>query len=270
MRLIHASQLSRGYDAMAPVFNDWTRRIKGDPRLEWLDLLVDCLPDDARVLELGCGSGEPCTLLLSERFRVTGVDVSRAQLDLARAHAQRAELIEADLLSAAFDNASFDAVCSFYVLNHILRGHLSPLVHRCARWLTPGGWFMHAFATRDNPGWTGEWLGVEMFFSGYSPAENRRLVEAAGLTIARDELVTFTEPQPEPGDVTFQWLLARKNSNQNDASSAGWAGRVRCEDAGSTNTRLIGATDDDAACRPGRPDDTRLHFDSSSKPGVAS
>ena len=38
----------------------------------------------------------------------------------------------------------------------------------------------------------------------------RSLVEGAGLEIVSDELVTIVEGEPEPGEVTFQWILARR------------------------------------------------------------
>jgi cyclopropane fatty-acyl-phospholipid synthase-like methyltransferase len=202
--------VARGYDAIAAEFLSWAKRIEHDPRLEWLETLAALLPSGAHVLELGCGSGDPCTRILSDRSSVTGIDVSRTQLERARVNAPRAELVHGDVTAITFTEASFDAVCSFYVLNHVPRERLPGLFEAIAGWLAPGGWSMHALATNDNPGWTGQWLGVEMFFSGHSPPENRRIVEAAGLTIVQDELVTFTEPEPEPGDVTFQWLLARK------------------------------------------------------------
>ena len=102
---------------------------------------------------------------------------------------------------------SFDAECSFYVFNHVPRERLGPLLERVAGWLRPGGLALNAFGASDLPGWTGEFLGAETFFAGYEPPENTRLVEAAGLTILRDEVVTFTEPE---GPVQFHWILACK------------------------------------------------------------
>jgi cyclopropane fatty-acyl-phospholipid synthase-like methyltransferase len=202
--------VAHGYDVMADRFLEWARRIEGDPRLEWLDDLARRLPDGADVLELGCGAGEPCTRLLSERFRVTGVDASSAQIERAAVAAPEARLVLGDFLEVDLPGSSFDAVCSFYVLNHVPREYLGALVLRTAGWLRPGGLFMNAFSASDNPGWTGEWLGTTMFFAGSAPAENRRLVEAAGLEVLRDEIVTFVEPEPEPGDVSFQWIMARR------------------------------------------------------------
>jgi hypothetical protein len=55
-------------------------------------------------------------------------------------------------------------------------------------------------------GWTGEWLGAEMFFSSFPPEVNSRLVRAAGFAIERDEVVVFQELE---GPGRFQWVLAR-------------------------------------------------------------
>ena len=73
-----------GYDAMIETWESWKAGITGDPRAEWCDELLVRLPRGARVIELGCGGGTPETKLLAERFRLTGVDLSPAQLARAR------------------------------------------------------------------------------------------------------------------------------------------------------------------------------------------
>ncbi len=45
-----------------------------------------------------------------------------------------------------------------------------------------------------------------MFFSSHAPAENRRLLEAAGFTLVVDEPVTMHEPE---GPATFHWVLGQ-------------------------------------------------------------
>jgi cyclopropane fatty-acyl-phospholipid synthase-like methyltransferase len=199
--------VARGYDAIADRFAVWRDRIEGDPRREWAEDLAARVAPGARVLELGCGSGSAETMLLAERFRLTGVDVSREQIRRACENVPGVELVLADMLEVEFPDESFDAVCSFYVFNHVPRERLGELLARIAGWLRPGGLALNAFGVGDNPGWTGEWLGAETFFSGFQPAENTRLVEAAALTILRDEVVAFTEPEES---VEFQWILARR------------------------------------------------------------
>lgn len=191
-----------GYEHIAGTFDEWRTRVVGDPRDAWRALLEERLADGARILELGCGSGNDARHL-ARRFHVTGVDVSRAQL--RRAHG--IETIEADFTELELPDARYDAVVSFYVFNHVPRDRLAPLLAKIARWTRPGGWFLHAFGTSDTEAWTGDWLGAPNFFSSFPPEQNTRLVRAAGFAIERDELVTFREPE---GDVTFQWILARR------------------------------------------------------------
>ena len=195
-----------GYDAMGETFAAWREEIVGDPRREWEDALAARLEDGARVLELGCGGGAPETRRLAERFAVTGVDISPRQIERARAAIPEADFVCVDFTELELPPGSFDAVCSFYVFNHVPRDLLSPLLASIQRWLVPGGWLLAAFGASDLPGWTGEWLGAETFFSGFPPDVNSQLVRDAGLEIERDEVVTFEEPE---GPVSFQWVLAQ-------------------------------------------------------------
>jgi len=199
--------VEQGYDRIADRFAAWREEIDGDPRAEWAADLMSRLPEGAQVLELGCGSGSAETLELAQRCRLTGVDVSGEQIRRARERVAGADFVQADFLELELPSGSFDAVCSFYVFNHVPREHLGPLLGRIAGWLRPGGLALNAFGASDLEGWTGDWLGAETYFSSYEPPENRRLVEAAGLTVVRGEVVEFVEPE---GPVRFQWILARR------------------------------------------------------------
>jgi len=195
-----------GYDAIGETFAVWRDRIVGDPRREWEDDLAARLESGARVLELGCGGGTPETRRLAERFRVTGVDISPRQVERARATIPAAAFVCADFTELELPGGSFDAICSFYVFNHVLRELLPSLLTSIHGWLVPDGWLVAAFGASDLPGWTGEWLGAETFFSGFPPEVNSRLIGEAGFRIERDEVVTFEEPE---GPARFHWVLAQ-------------------------------------------------------------
>lgn len=201
--------IETGYDAMADRFAAWQQEIEGSTRIERIEALLALLPDRPEFLELGIGAGVRSSRLLAERGRLTGVDVSAEQLRRARERIPGATFLHADFTELELEPGSFDAVVAAYVLNHVPQDELGPLLHRVAVWLRPGGYFLATFPTNDNPGWTGEWLGVEMFFAGFPPAENRRLVEAAGLEVLEDEIEVSIEPEPD-GEARFQWVLARK------------------------------------------------------------
>jgi SAM-dependent methyltransferase len=196
-----------GYDAMADTWEEWSAQVVDDPRHAWLESLLAVLPEEAVVVELGCGNGTRETRDLAARAQLTGVDISDEQLRRARERVPNATFTRGDLTAVEFDDASLDAVAAFYVLNHVPRELLPGLFASIHRWLKPGGHFLASLGASDLESWQGEWLGVPMFFSGHAPETNRQLLRDAGLALVRDELVTIAEPE---GDVTFHWVLARR------------------------------------------------------------
>lgn len=196
-----------GYDTVATRYLEWSARITGDPRSRFLAELTGRLGDGARVLDLGCGAGVPCTAALAERHDVLGVDVSASQLELARRNVPGARFEKADMTALSFPDGSFDAVTAFYSVLHVPREEQGALFARIAAWLRPGGWFLAALGCSEANGVEADWLGAPMFFSSHAPAENRRLLEAAGFTLEVDETVTMQEPE---GPATFHWVLGRR------------------------------------------------------------
>jgi len=187
-----------GYRRLGERFDAWRDRIDGDPRREWRELLASELHPGARVLELGCGNGDDARALALLGFHVTGVDLV--------ARAEGVSVIEADFLDLRLPAGGYEAVVSFYAFSHVPREQLVPLLRDIHSWLVPGGALMAAFGIGDTEAWTGQWLGVPMFFSSYPAETNSRLVREAGFETVRDEVVKLQEPE---GEVSFQWVLAR-------------------------------------------------------------
>ena len=76
------------WDAEAPTFDEMPDHGLRDPevRRAWADRLRGWLPAAAAdVLDLGCGTGSLSLLAAEQGHRVTGVDLSPAMVDLARA-----------------------------------------------------------------------------------------------------------------------------------------------------------------------------------------
>jgi SAM-dependent methyltransferase len=149
----------------------------------------------------------PRRQVLAERFDVVGVDISEAQLRLARKNVPGAQFVHADVAEVEFPLASFDGVAAFYSLSHVPRDEHAELFRRIAGWLKPGGAFLASLGVGDESDSTGEWLGVPMFFSSHSPEQNRVLLNAAGLELRVDEIVSMREPEQE---VSFQWVIGIK------------------------------------------------------------
>jgi cyclopropane fatty-acyl-phospholipid synthase-like methyltransferase len=195
-----------GYDALADRFGEWMAQVVGDPWERVVDELADRLPAGGRVLDLGCGNGAKISRL-AERFDVTGVDISERQLQLARAAVPEATFHEADFTELAFPGETFDAVTALYSIVHVPREEQPALFARILHWLQPGGLFLASLSHVGGPDRVEEWLGVDMFFSGFDAETNRRIVREAGFDVHSDDVVWMQEPGLE---VAFLWVFARK------------------------------------------------------------
>jgi len=199
-----------GYDAIAERYAAWARdEITGSPAVEWLERLLELLPERADVLDLGCGNGEPAARLLAARHTYTGVDLSREQLRRGRAAVPGGRFLHADLTRLELGEACVDAVVALYVLGHIPREALALVFRSIGQWLRPGGYLLATTGRRDVPGVVDtDWLGAPMFFSSFDAETNLRLLGEAGLDVLEHEVIC--QDEGEQGEACFLWVLARR------------------------------------------------------------
>src|SRR5262245_175996 len=86
-------------------------------------LIDHAIAGDARIVEIGCGTGQMCLYLARADRLVVGADLTRAALVLGAAAARRfgldrVQFVETDLLKPGLRAGSFDVVYSSGVLHH--------------------------------------------------------------------------------------------------------------------------------------------------------
>ena len=114
-------------------------------RSEFARLLDQAIPGSARILDLGCGTGQMSLYLARGRRVVIGADLTRRSLELAAEAAKRFELsrvlfVETDLHCPGLREGSFDVVYSSGVLHHTRDPRHS--FARLAQLARPGGWIV--------------------------------------------------------------------------------------------------------------------------------
>ena len=101
-------------------------------------------PPGARVLELGCGTGEDAVWLASRGVAVVATDASEAMLDVARGKAAaagveaRVRWARVDLARDGLPEGPFDGACSSFGALNCLEDR-RPLAQAMARAVRPGG-----------------------------------------------------------------------------------------------------------------------------------
>lgn len=97
-------------------FNGRWSRMSGYDFIGWLSI-----PNNKRWLDVGCGTGALCEVILerSTPSEYVGVDVADAQLNYARARhsAANVRFKRDDALALSFRDGEFDAAVSAYVIN---------------------------------------------------------------------------------------------------------------------------------------------------------
>ena len=149
----------RGYDACAGAY-DRDRRAAGGVEIE---PLLNRLDEGDKVLDIGCRAGVPVARSLSERFRVTGVDVSREMVRRARRNVPDGTFMCADIMSVDFPLSSFDAVVAFYSVFH---------------------------------------FGVTMYWSNWSLQEYQQILAGAGFVVLETSTTGhgYSEGAPQPSE----------------------------------------------------------------------
>lgn len=200
----------KGYDKLSYAYRNDNATDNEGFYTEWVNCLKEKIPAESHVLDLGCGCGLPATKLLSEYFKVTGVDFSEVQIGRARKLVPSAEFICSDITDVQFSNCSFAAVVSFYTIIHIPLDEHREILMRIADWLKPDGYLLIIVG---HEAWTGsedKYLGVEggeMRWSHEGEETYVQWISETGLQIL------WTRFIPE-GDSGHTLVFARKPNNK--------------------------------------------------------
>jgi cyclopropane-fatty-acyl-phospholipid synthase len=149
-----------------------------------------------RVLDIGCGWGG-LALYLAElaAAHVTGITLSREQLDIARRRAAEQNLeprVEFRMQDYRDLAEPFDRIVSVGMFEHVGVGHYDAFFRTCARSLAVDGvMVLHSIGRSDRPGSTNPWIAKYIFPGGYIPSLSEVLpaVERAGLLITDIEIL---------------------------------------------------------------------------------
>jgi len=200
-------EVRRGYDGLAETYA--AERSPGDRELSMLEDLLDRLDADARLLDAGCGQGEPILARAADRADATGLDFSGEQLRLAADSAPGASLLQGDMTALPFGPNSFDAVTAFHSLIHVPLSEHGPVIEEFARVLRPGGYLLASEGPQEWVGSNPDWLdaGAEMQWSIAGREATLSDLRSAGFEVLAER--TDADELAEEDDGAWVFFLAR-------------------------------------------------------------
>lgn len=169
----------------------WNKRRHRRPPL--LVAWLRSLPDDARLLDLGCGGGKDAGNLDLRGYRVVGLDRTKALLSAGRRRYRSLPLICADLRDLPFQATSFDGLWAAASLMHFPKPVARRILADICKLVRPGG----LFAATVTYGMksrlvTDGWIPGR-YFARWKKDELAHAVRRAGWTILELNLVTNRE-----------------------------------------------------------------------------
>lgn len=170
-----------------------------------LDAFAKRLPTGSSILDVGCGSGYIASMLESQGFKVTGIDISEKMLELARENAPHSTFLGMNMKRLDSPKESFDGVACLYSIIHVPRRYHLGILKRFHSALKPRGLLAIHMGWRDWAGIEENWLGggVRMYWSHFGRGKNIALIRRAKF----DVLLSRASRQK---DGTHLFVLAQK------------------------------------------------------------
>jgi len=139
----HARRVREMFARISPRYDLLNHLLSANIDTRWrrhvVKKLQPLLAENARVLDVGCGTGD-LSIELFERTaaRVVGIDFCRPMLQLAKQKAPRLKFIEGDALRLPFADATFDGITIGFALRNL--ASVEQGLAELHRVLKPQGW----------------------------------------------------------------------------------------------------------------------------------
>ncbi|TQR46352.1 class I SAM-dependent methyltransferase [Paenibacillus popilliae] len=141
------------------------------------------------VLIPGFGYGRNAKIFSDNGMHVTGIEISKTAIDLARENGVNATIYHGSVTNMPFDNKRYDAIFCYALIHLLNRREREKLIQDCYNQLQPDGYMMFTAVTKKAPMYgEGRELskdrfeimeGVKMFY--YDSNSVRREFEKYGL-----------------------------------------------------------------------------------------
>ena len=194
--------VEESYDKMGEQYHNFRDNEKFKNELE---KFTELLPSLGRILDAGSGVGIPVSqFLVKKGFRVTGVDISKKMIDLAKENVSEAVFHQRNILELDFPNDSFDGIICVYTLWHIPRANHSSIIGNFHRMLKDNGILVLNTGTYESEGMS-EFFGEPMLWSTNNPKKTLAFVKEMGFDIIFEGILKL-------GGERQYWIFAKKTA----------------------------------------------------------
>lgn len=145
-----------------------------------------------RALDIGCGAGGRFIRILEKHdFLVTGLDVSKEMVKLARSNHPEHKFIHEDICLWETEE-KFDFIVAWDSIFHLPLSMQKPVVVKMCQLLAKGGTLIYTFGNSEGEH-TDQWHNDTFYYSSIGIDENLQILINNGLSILHLELDQYPE-----------------------------------------------------------------------------
>lgn len=201
MTKTNKDKVYQSYDKMYNWFDEArSRELFEKP---YLDLAISYLKPDAKILDIGCGMGEPIgKYFIDQGLDLTGIDGSNKLIELARSRFSKAKFMVKDMREINL-NEKFDLIIAWHSCIHLSKDDQRSMFKIFEKHINPHGILMFTAGPRDGEVWSDN--GGEMLYHASLDLEEYKKL----LTEHNFEIIKYVVEDEECGGATV-WVARYK------------------------------------------------------------
>ncbi|MGV9832905.1 class I SAM-dependent DNA methyltransferase [Nocardia niigatensis] len=171
--------------------------------------LADRVGAEARVLDVGCGSGVPTARqLVDAGLQVVGIDISPAMIEAAAVSVPEAVLHTCSILD--FSETGFDGAVAFFSLLMLSRTGIEQALTVLHEAIKPDGYLLLSMVEADLDNAPVKFLDVDVRVSGYQRDALEQVVEDAGFDVVDTRVVSYMPATDRAELETHLYVFAQR------------------------------------------------------------
>lgn len=172
----------------------------------YLDMAIAYLKSNAKILDLGCGMGEPIAKYFADKgYQLTGIDGSKKMINMAKVRVPNATFLVGDMRECMLGE-KFDCILAWHSLFHLTQDDQRAMFKIFEKHISSGGILMFTSGPDAGEVW-GDNGGQNLYHASLSASEYKNLLAAHHF-----EVITHIIEDPNCGDATV-WV-ARYRLNE--------------------------------------------------------
>lgn len=199
----HKDKVYLVYDEIMEWF-DFHRNKELAMEKSYLDLLQSHIPTKGKVLDVGCGTGEPIAkFLISQGYEVTGIDASEKMIQLCKQRFPNEKWFLGDMRTLNLAE-KFHAVIAWHSLFHLSHDDQRATLKLLASLVEEDGLLLFTSGFEYGEVWSDNG-GHDLYHASLSTEEYAQILSSCGFKI-----LTHKVKDPECGEATV-WMAIKIN-----------------------------------------------------------